>query len=244
MRKRLTKSIALAMVLMTAFVMLFATTAFADGNGVHGEFEMKKLGRFGKVTGTMYLSSIASNPQVKATDEAGVYEGSLKAQVNTRELFADAYDFYSNTVVKEFKNAPYIVMYNTADKGYPCCTYTITVPDNIELDKKAVSIKNNSASISSISTDNALDDVHSIKITFKLGTWNDYGGFFKLVQSDNESSFITVDIPFKLKDDGSASWKVKGRGECRLSRVKWNIGVNIVDISSNEEWDITKGDEQ
>ena len=81
---------------------------------------------------------------------------------------------------------------------------------------------------------------HSVEFTFYLGNWNDYEGFFKLVEKElNESEHnIEIDIPYtvQVKEDSPENLgTIFGKGECKLYKHgRFPRKAPIVSITAEE----------
>ncbi|WP_071028040.1 hypothetical protein [Peptoniphilus raoultii] len=89
-------------------------------------------------------------------------------------------------------------MFGKTESTFPNATYTITFPEKIKVDTDKVVAKSNTSTVSKIEVD---AQEHSVKFTFNLGSWNDYEGFFKLVESELDSTgkTIYISIPYTIE---------------------------------------------
>lgn len=244
MKKIIKKSLSLTLALIMLVGIIASTNVFAEGT-----FEKKVVSDLtakiewinSKVTGNVKFDNIfpkeLSNLEEKNPDE---YVGKLETSVEAGDLFDGAYKLYKEKLYERrgpkgyWRNA---VMFGETRDTFPNATYTVNFPENIFVDKENIKAISNSSTISKI--DVSPED-HSVKFTFYLGTWNDYEGFFNLVEKELDSPNHTIDIsiPFTVKANENTSkvlGTVKGNGECKL----YKFGIlspkgPIIDITSPE----------
>jgi len=244
MKKLFKKALSLVMALAMV-VGIFASTsnvfAAEKENKVISELA-SEIGWFdGKISGEVKVGETVSNsPLVLKDGTTNTYTGTISGSVQSADLFDGAFKMYKD----EFENLtlfgrPWknIVMFGETRNTFPVCSYTVTLPENIKVDKSNVKATENTNAISKIET--KLED-HSVTFVFYLGNWNDYAGFFKLVEDDrnNLENFINISIPYTVDvDDSSADvlGTIKGSGECKLYKFgSFSLSHPIVDLTSPE----------
>ena len=246
MEKLIKKSMSVAMAVLMVFGVFVGTTnVFAnEGNLEHkvvSNLVGKVSGTHSKVTGTVDISKTVSNSSLKLKEgTANTYEGVVSGSVEAGDLFEGAYILYKDkfynlrTIKGYWRN---FVMFGPTKKSFPTCSYTVTFPDNITVDKANVVATENTNTISKIET--KAED-HSVTFTFYLGNWNDYEGFFKLFEGERNKSghSINVSIPYTVDiDENSPSvlGTIKGSGECKLYKFGFIAPKKpIVSITSPE----------
>lgn len=246
MKRLVKKSMSLVLALLMMFSVFAGTTSvFAD----EGELKNKvisnlssEIGWFdGKITGTVDISKTVSNTPLKLKEGTNnTYTGILSGSVQSGDLFDGAFKMYKN----EFENLelfgrPWknIVMFGATKNSFPTCSYKVTFPDNITIDKTKVVATENTNAISKIEI--KAED-HSVTFTFYLGNWNDYAGFFKFVEKDmNEvENRINISIPYTVEVNDSSTnilGTIKGSGECKLYKFgSFSLSHPIVELTSPE----------
>ncbi|MCB6983371.1 hypothetical protein LI068_07015 [Peptostreptococcus anaerobius] len=236
--------------LVMALVMLvgvFASTSsvFAeDGNLkylVDSNLTAKISGLNSKVSGTVDISKTVSNKPLELQEgTTNKYKGEVSGSVEAGDLFEGAYTLYKDKLYDKKSFSGYwrnIVMFGSTKDSFPTCSYTVRFPENITVDRDKVTATKNTSTISKIETD--IKD-HSVTFTFYLGNWNDYEGFFKLVESERNKTGKTIDIsiPYTVDADESSPsmlGSIKGSGECNLYKFGFlSIKTPIVSITSPE----------
>lgn len=246
MKNLVKRILGLTMALLMVFGIYASTTnVFAE----EGNLERKvisnlssEIGWFdGKITGTVDISQVVSNSQLKLKEgTANTYAGVLSGSVESGDLFYGAFKLYKekfknlNLFNRPWKN---IVMFGETKNTFPTCSYTVIFPNNVTVDKANIVATENTNAISKIET--KAED-HSVTFKFYLGNWNDYEGFFKLVEKEiNESGhLINISIPYTVDVDESSSnvlGMIKGSGECKLYKFGgFSLPHPIVDLTSPE----------
>lgn len=245
MRNRVKKMSSLVVALVM-LVGVFASTSsvFAeDGNleyFVDSKLTAKISGLNSKVSGTVDISKTVFNKPLVQVGATNTYRGEVSGSVEAGDLFEGAYTLYKDKLYDKKSFRGYwrnIVMFGSTKDSFPTCSYTVRFPDNITVDKDKVTATKNTSTISKIETD--VKD-HSVTFTFYLGNWNDYEGFFKLVESERNKTGKTIDIsiPYTVDvDETSPSilGSIKGSGECNLYKFGlFSIKTPIVSITSPE----------
>lgn len=237
MGKKLSKSIALAMVLMTAFVMLFATAAFAANETVPGTFSQGDS----KITGNIDLTkTVRVTGKDVITAEGLVYRGTIIGKVEASDLFEDAYSKYIADIKgQSTKGAQWdhIVMCNKGTK-FPTADLTVKFPSNFVVNKSDITVKENTVMTSS----NTFDvKNNTCTFVFNLGNWNDYEGFFKLYESEKGTTghAIEIEIPFEVKVTDTSVHnlgQVTTSGKCELYKKFLRVfDFNIVDVTATAD---------
>lgn len=244
--RNLVKKMSSLVVALVMVVGVFASTSsvFAeDGNLeylVDSKLTAKISGLNSKVSGTVDISKTVFNKPLLQVGATNTYRGEVSGSVEAGDLFEGAYTLYKDKLYDKKSFRGYwrnIVMFGSTKDSFPTCSYTVRFPDNITVDKDKVTATKNTSTISKIETD--VKD-HSVTFTFYLGNWNDYEGFFKLVESERNKTGKTIDIsiPYTVDvDETSPSilGSIKGSGECNLYKFGlFSIKTPIVSITSPE----------
>lgn len=244
--RNLVKKMSSLVVALVMVVGVFASTSsvFAeDGNleyFVDSKLTAKISGLNSKVSGTVDISKTVFNKPLLQVGATNTYRGEVSGSVEAGDLFEGAYTLYKDKLYDKKSFRGYwrnIVMFGSTKDSFPTCSYTVRFPDNITVDKDKVTATKNTSTISKIETD--VKD-HSVTFTFYLGNWNDYEGFFKLVESERNKTGKTIDIsiPYTVDvDETSPSilGSIKGSGECNLYKFGlFSIKTPIVSITSPE----------
>lgn len=199
----------------------------------------KGFGLF-QISGTIDLSkTINDKVQLAAiTGQKDKYAGVLRASVEAADLFAGALDLYE----REIKGKPEdsdrkwenLVMFSKGGE-FPTAEYTFKLPDTAKVENSdSIKVSANTRTISSIKAVYDKAD-NTVKITVQLGNWNDYKGFFELVEQEKgqKGHLISVDIPFVIKGTADNLGAITGSGKCELFKATGFFkGAKIVDISA------------
>ncbi|TCD54443.1 hypothetical protein EJ419_03485 [Alloscardovia theropitheci] len=192
------------------------------------------------ITGTIDLSSHAINSgTVETTNGHTYYNGVVSGSVEASDLFEGAYNKY----VKDFqgksgyrnKHFENIVMFGK-NKTFPTASYTVTFPSYFSVNEAAISVAENTSTISNISHEYN-PTTNSVTFTFNLGNWNDYKGFFELYKSERGASGhpISISIPYTVDiTDISSSQigQITAKGSCELYKYgRLFFSSKIVNIS-------------
>lgn len=225
MKKIIKKSLSLSLALVMLLAVFASTSVFAQGGiekKVTSDLTFTDAGTNSTVSGTLNLSNTISYEDL--TLKAGTdntYQGKVKGDVEAGDLFSDVYALYmkelynKKTLIWYWRN---LVMFGITDSTFPSATYTVEFPENIFVDKENVKAITNTSTVSKI---DVKAEEHSVEFTFYLGNWNDYEGFFKLVEKElNESGHnINIDIPYTVQvneDSPENLGSISGKGECKL----------------------------
>lgn len=233
MKATMKKILAAVMVTATMFSMMsvgvFAKNAIAPGTFEQGAMSIK---------GTVDLSNTVKieGHEVTVSDET-YFEGTLSGKVEASDLFEDAYNKYVADIkgrMTGLKQWDHLVMFDQGQK-FPTAKLTVNFPTDFEVNKADISVKENTVMTSSNTVTQGATP-NSFTITFNLGNWNDYEGFFKLYESEKGTvgHAIEVNIPFKVKvSDPSVTdlGQITAEGKCELYKKTWFIETKIVDIT-------------
>ena len=114
------------------------------------------------------------------------------------------------------------------------------------MDKSKIVVSENSGAISKIYVD-PKDSSDVVTIVMQLGNWNDYAGFFALVEKEigQPNHLIRVEIPFTIDannaNPGDTLATITSKGECKLYyNGRWSflyrdpiVNINAEEISNN-----------
>lgn len=245
--KALKKTMSLTLALIMLVGIIASTNVFAEGTfekKVVSDLKAEKGFLKGKIEGTVDLrKTIEIEPAVKVSEETPtIYTGKIKANVEAGDLFSGAYDVYKKEFKgqKDFRGRYWenIVMFNEGSE-FPTAQYTLKFPSNFKIDEKAIISTENSEAISEITAKYKKED-NSVTITIKLGNWNDYKGFFELVEKELEKSGheINVEIPYTINAEkivGDELGVIEGKGNCYLYKCSGFGQGRIVTVDTVDE---------
>ncbi|MGN1381551.1 MAG: hypothetical protein ACI4W2_01905 [Eubacterium sp.] len=215
-RKPARAVLCLVLAFVVAFTFLLATSAvFAAASAgsdqkITGTFKTKGILLDRRLTGEMHIDKSAFTYDKNRNE--------VVFNADTTDLFNEACDEYVKYYEHDlFANKyKHLVMSSKGLDGkeaYPYFTYTVTFPENVKVNHRAVIMSADTSTIGGMTCDNVND--HTLKFTFKLGGWWDYGEFFDHVQqeaADGKAHPIQVTIPVS----GTIKGQVTGTGLCEL----------------------------
>lgn len=239
MKKIIKKSLSLSLALVMLLAVFASTSVFAQG-GIEKKVESKLDGTISfinsRILGTVNVSKTIGNSELELVS-GDTYKGEVSGSVEAGDLFDGAYKLYKEKFYSRRGISGYwrnIVMYGETRDTFPNATYTVKFPENVFVDKENVKAISNTSTVSKI---NVIAEDHSVKFTFNLGNWNDYEGFFNLVEKELDSPGHTIDIkiPYTVevvnKEDSIGN--ISGEGECKLYKFGTIVIKDpIVNISS------------
>lgn len=197
------------------------------------------------ITGTAKLSQTLIKNKGSVSDNGKTYDGTLQGEVDAKDLFDDAYTMYKDHMEKKFvgpffyrRPVKNFIMYDNGEK-FPTMHLKVKFPTNFTVNKDNIEATANTSIISEVS--HIYDSANNtVDITYKLGNWNDYEGFFKLVEAERNSSNnhpLKLSIPYSVKLDDKTEQKLGDitlQGDCHLYKYgRLNPkGTPILDITS------------
>lgn len=248
MKKLFKKMLSLVMALaMVVGVFASMSNVFAEsitpGKSVYASYQDVNQRIFGTINLKDYVLEDG-----KVFDDNGrkIYRGTLGGEIEAHDLFEDALE----TFKRDFEGktsigfpAEHIVMYG-ADKGFPTCNYKIELPSNVVVDKSKIEVSEESGAISKIYV-SPNDPENVVTVVIQLGNWNDYAGFFELVEKEinKPGHLIKVEVPFEIDasnaNPGYTLATIKSKGDCKLYyNGRWSFLPKykkpIVDIAAKE----------
>ena len=238
LKKILGVALSVGMIAALAPMSVFAMNANDTAKGYKVESSLKVhkiLGRVPKsVSGKIDVSKTITSTK-PVLDEDNQYTGKIICEVESSDLFDGAYKLYDSEI--RGKGTPRwenIVMFSEGG-NFPAAQFTVQLPDNFSLNGDIVADSSQTKTISSIKT-NYDKESNTIKVTFDLGNWNDYRGFFQLVESEHNElgHLIKIAIPYKVDAnsvDGDSLGTVMGSGKCELYKTTGMFKGKIVDIN-------------
>lgn len=172
------------------------------------------------------------------SEDGSVYNGKLVAEIDTDELFRDAYENYLELLKVDDRRAN-LVMFSEK-KSFPSFVYTVNFPEEVDVDDINIKTGDNSFTISKISYEKV--GSNSLKFTFNLGNWNDYGTFYSNYAkelNDGLKQKIDIEIPYSASSDEiDGTEKITADGYCKLYYFKkilfFETVNNIVDITTDK----------
>lgn len=236
-RKSARAVLCLVLAFVVAFTFLMATSAvFAAANTdpaekITGTFQTKGVLDGKRITGEMHIDRSAFTYDKNQNE--------VVFSVDSTDLFNESYNEYVNHFEHSLLSYKYkhLVMCSKDGNGneaYPCFTYTVTFPENVKVNHQSVIMSADTSTIGGMTCDNVND--HTLKFTFKLGGWWDYGEFFDHVKqeaADGKAHPIQVNIPVS----GNINGQVSGSGSCELYKFgKIKVKKPIVSITSSDVW--------
>lgn len=183
------------------------------------------------------------------TEQVGdkwIYKGVIVAKITAADLFKSFYDKYTggfNKATLFGRRIANLVMYSEKEK-FPSMECTLTLPSTYKLGQ--IKTQTTTATVSSIAHSAVVEDKEnakqSVTLTFNLGSWNDYVGFFKLYEQDekNSEAYVKVEVPFEVEVAGENALPedkmVTVVGKCALYKYGGIIfhGRNIVNITAHD----------
>lgn len=213
------------------------TNVFAANNNVPSTYESGTK----KIIGQVDLSNVTHNEGQEITKDGKLYyEGNVGGSVEASDLFEGAYEKYIADIKGQSTNGKqwdHLVMYDKG-KEFPSIKYTVTFPKNFVIKESDITATENTVTISKI--EKSYDKTNN-SVTFRLylGNWNDYEGFFKLVEKEiNQTGHsININIPYSVEITDTATTNlgtISANGKCELYKYGgWlGYGANIVNITS------------
>lgn len=229
-------------------IALIPSTAVASDTAVPSNFTNDSM----SITGSIDLSKYAHNTgnEVERNNKK-YYEGTIEGSVEASDLFEGAYQKYNSELKNKYFTFLWkkyyirnIVMSDFGEK-FPTMHLKVKFPANFTVKKDNIEVTANTSTISEVShvydsTNNTVD------ITYKLGNWNDYEGFFKLVEAERGQSghLITLKIPYtvELSTTTGNLGTIKAHGSCKLYKYgKIYREKQIVNVTTDLDFEIVRG---
>ena len=215
--------------------------SITPGKSVHASYQDVNK----KIIGSINLKDyVTVSGSVVEENGKKIYKGTIGGEIESNDLFSDAFDTFN----RQFKGKLYfgrpaenLVLFGK-NKGFHTCSYKIHLPSNVSVDKSKILVSENSDAISKIYVD-PKDSSDVVTIVMQLGNWNDYAGFFALVENEigKSNHLIKVEIPFTIDvtnaNPGDTLATITSKGECKLyynGRLSFLYKAPIVDINAEE----------
>lgn len=239
---KIKKSMSLVLALIMLIGIAASTNVFAEGfeSKVISNLRVEKGLFKSRITGTVNLRDTIINNVIKNEDSS--YNGILTGEVEAGDLFSGAYKLYKDEFKgkKDFRGKYWenIVMMGE-NSEFPTAQYTFNFPKNFKINKDEIKVSENSEAISKIDY-NFNENDNSVKVIIQLGNWNDYKGFFELVEKEleEEGHLISISIPYTVNTDANETEEIgniTGSGNCYLYKYSGLGKGRIVEINTENE---------